>query len=362
MALRKITDPSKYPNFTGGWRDLDTLSRPRSATVSTICPRRRARQYYPYEEITTPRQWRATSCVPDPAGSGAKAEEINALIAADYDIYESVGCDDQGTVLFTGYYTPIFDGSYQQSAQFRYPLYKAPADLVKGSDGQTLGRRSADGKLTTYPARAEIEQSGMLKGQELVWLSDPFEAYIAHVQGSAKIRLPDGQIITVGYAANNGHDYVSVAAQLVADGKIASDHISLAAMIDYFKAHPDEVDAYVRANPRFVFFQSSEGTPRGSLNEPVIPWRTIATDKTIFPRGCLAFLSTTVPQIQGGQMSVRTFEGFALDQDTGGRSAPPVGATSTWVRATRPGNWRARLQEAGSTTSSPSRRSRHRSL
>lgn len=317
MALRKITDPSKYPNFTGGWRDLDTLKAAIRNSLNYLS-KASSKQYYPYEEITHAQAVASLHAFLTLLDSGAKAEEINALIAADYDIYESVGCDDQGTVLFTGYYTPIFDGSYQQSAQFRYPLYKAPADLVKGSDGQTLGRRSADGKLTTYPARAEIEQSGMLKGQELVWLSDPFEAYIAHVQGSAKIRLPDGQIITVGYAANNGHDYVSVAAQLVADGKIASDHISLAAMIDYFKAHPDEVDAYVRANPRFVFFQSSEGTPRGSLNEPVIPWRTIATDKTIFPRGCLAFLSTTVPQIQGGQMSVRTFEGFALDQDTGG--------------------------------------------
>ncbi|MEN6334259.1 MAG: 3D domain-containing protein, partial [Phycisphaerales bacterium] len=75
--------------------------------------------------------------------------------------------------------------------------------------------------------------------------------------------------------------------------------------------------------PRFVFFQSSEGTPRGSLNEPVTPWRTIATDKSIFPRGCLAFLATTLPQVQDGQMSVRTFTGFALDQDTGGAIRAP---------------------------------------
>lgn len=163
----------------------------------------------------------------------------------------------------------------------------------------------------------------MLKGQELVWLSDPFEVYIAHVQGSAKVRLPDGQIITVGYAATNGHEYASVAERLVSDGRIPSDRISLATMIDYFKANPHEVNMYVQVNPRFVFFQSGEGTPRGSLNEPVIPWRTIATDKSIFPRGCLAFLTTTLPQLQDGGISIGTYDGFALDQDTGGAIRAP---------------------------------------
>jgi membrane-bound lytic murein transglycosylase A len=322
LALRKIEDPSKYPDFTGGWRDLDTL---RAAIRNSLnyLSKASSRQYYPYGQITHAQAVASLNEFLGLLDSGATAGEINALIQADYDVYESVGCDDQGTVLFTGYYTPIFDGSYQQTARFQYPLYKAPQDLVKGADGQTLGRRGADGKLTPYPPRAEIEQSGMLKGQELVWLSDPFETYIAHVQGSAKIRLPDGQIITVGYVANNGHEYASVATRLVADGKIAADHISLATMIEYFKAHPDEVNSYVQTNPRFVFFQSSEGTPRGSLNEPVIPWRTIATDKSIFPRGCLAFLMTTLPQVQGGQMSIRTFDGFVLDQDTGGAIRAP---------------------------------------
>ncbi|HON90628.1 MAG TPA: MltA domain-containing protein [Sedimentisphaerales bacterium] len=317
LALRKIDDPSRYPDFTRGWRDLDTLKAAIRNSLNYLS-KASSKQHYPYGQITHDQAVASLQAFLSLLDSGARADEINALIAVDYDVYESVGCDDLGTVLFTGYYTPIFNGSYEQTDTFRYPLYKVPPDLVKDADGQTLGRRWADGKLAPYPSRAEIEVSGMLKGQELIWLSDPFEVYIAHVQGSAKIRLPDGRIVTVGYAANNGHDYVSVAAKLVADGKIASDHISLATMIEYFKAHPEDVDTYVRMNPRFVFFQSSEGTPRGSLNEPVIPWRTIATDKSIFPRGCLAFLSTTLPQVQDGRMSIQAFEGFALDQDTGG--------------------------------------------
>ncbi len=163
----------------------------------------------------------------------------------------------------------------------------------------------------------------MLDGQELLWLSDPFEVYIAHVQGSAKVRLPDGRIVTAGYAANNGQEYVSVARQLLADGKIPRDRISLAAMIEYFKSHPGEVDQYVRKNPRYVFFQIGEGSPRGCLNEPVTPWRTIATDKSIFPRASLAFLSAPLPQMEGGATVLRPHEDFVLDQDAGGAIRAP---------------------------------------
>lgn len=317
LALRKIEDPSKYPDFTGGWRDLDSLKSAIRNSLNYLS-KASSKQYFPYDRITHAEAVASLDEFLKLLDSAARPEEVNGLILANFDVYESVGCDDQGTVLFTGYYTPIFNGSYTQTAEFKYPLYKAPQDLVKGADGRTLGRRGADGQLTPYPSRAEIERSGMLKGQELIWLSSSFETYIAHVQGSAKVRLSNGQIVTVGYAANNGHEYASVAAQLVEDGKIASDRISLATMIDYFEAHPDEVDAYIRTNPRFVFFQSSEGTPRGSLNEPVTPWRTIATDKSIFPRGGLAFLTTTLPQMQGGQISTRKYDGFVLDQDTGG--------------------------------------------
>jgi membrane-bound lytic murein transglycosylase A len=89
-------------------------------------------------------------------------------------------------------------------------------------------------------------------------------------------------------------------------------------MIEYFKRNPGEVDQYVRRNPRYVFFQIGEGPPRGCLNEPVTAWRTIATDKSIFPRACLAFLSAPLPQMEGAATVLRPHDGFVLDQDAGG--------------------------------------------
>ncbi|MCX5644398.1 MAG: MltA domain-containing protein [Phycisphaerae bacterium] len=317
LALRKITDPTRIPDFAPGWRDLDGLKTAIRNSLNYLNKPSSA-QFFPYEDIHRDGAVKTLEAFLKIADSGTRSDEINGVIRSTFDVYESVGCDDKGTVLFTGYYTPIFDGSMERTTRFRYPLYKAPDNLVKGPDGQTLGRRAASGELTPYPPRAAIEDSGMLKGQELVWLDDPFKVYIAHVQGSAKIRLPGLKLITIGYAANNGHEYQSVAKMLIDDGRIPGDRMSLGVMIDYFSAHPDEVDKYVRKNPRYVFFQIGEGAPHGSLNEPVMPWRTIATDKSIFPRGCLAFLSTTLPQMTGDSIVKQPYGGFALDQDTGG--------------------------------------------
>ena len=94
-------------------------------------------------------------------------------------------------------------------------------------------------------------------------------------------------------------------------------------MIAYFKSNPNLVDTYVWRNPRFVFFKIQDGEPRGSLNEQVIPLRTIATDKSIFPRGCLTFISTRLPREAGGTVSNQFYSGFALDQDTGGAIRAP---------------------------------------
>ena len=181
----------------------------------------------------------------------------------------------------------------------------------------------SDGRIMPYPQRAVIEAAGILKGKELIWLGDAFETYIAHVQGSAKVRLPDGRLQTVGYAANNGHEYRSVGQEMVKDGVIGSDQLSLSAMIDFFKQNPDMVDTYVRRNPRFVFFREEQGEARGSLNEEVTPMRTIATDKSIFPRGCLGFISTNLPMARAGSVVTQPFSGFVLDQDTGGAIRAP---------------------------------------
>lgn len=293
LALRKV-DPSQIPDFTSAGLNLDDL-RVAVGNSLNFLGKPSSKRYFPSGEITHSRVVESLTEFAALLDSGLFGQELNAAIRGKFDVYTSVGYDDAGTVLFTGYYTPIFEGATEPSDRFRYPLYKQPKDLVKGSDGIVLGRREADGQITQYPQRAVIENANMLRGSELVWLSDPFEAYIAHVQGSAKIKMPDGRIETYGYTAANGHEYKSIGKEMIRDGVVSKAGLSLGAMIDYFRAHADQVTMYTWRNPRYVFFKKEAGSPRGCLNEPVISMRSIATDKSIFPRGALAFLSVSLP-------------------------------------------------------------------
>ena len=307
LALRKITDPNQIPDYTVACSDTDRLQEALANSLNYMA-KPSSKKFYPYGDITYERALRSLRELQNLVALKLSPQQMNAVLRERFDTYISVGCDDQGTVLYTGYYTPILDGSPVRTDRFKYPLYKPPADLLKGPDGTILGQRGPNGQIRQYPSRADIQKSNILAGNELVWLSDPFEAYIVHVQGSAKIRMPNGQIETVGYAGHNGWEYQGIVYKMIADGKLADKNINLKGMIDYFKAHPDEVDMYVNKNPRFVFFRSENGDPRGSLNERVIPFRTIATDKTIYPRAMFAFVSASLDRPVG----------FALDQDTGG--------------------------------------------
>ena len=321
-ALRKIVDPYQIPDFSLASLDLTNLRGAVDKSLNYLS-KPSSKSFFPIDDITHQRAVKSLETFADLLDSGLRGPALNQAIREKFDVYISVGCDNQGTVLFTGYYTPIFDGTEQTDSSYRYPLYKKPDDLVKSPDGQILGRRLANGSTIPYPTRSVIEDTKMLTGNELIWMKDPFEVYIAHVQGSAKIRLPDGTLQTVGYAANNGHEYKGISKQMLDDGVISKNQLSLAAMIDYFKRNMSKVSYYTRLNPRYVFFKKEQGPPRGSLNEPVTAYRTIATDKSIFPRGSLTFISTHLPMNRGGVVRNELYSGFAFDQDTGGAIRAP---------------------------------------
>jgi membrane-bound lytic murein transglycosylase A len=325
LALRKITNPAEIPDFTDACHNLSNLSIAIDNSLDYL-KKPSTKQFFPYAGITHQQVVNSLNAFKDLLNSGLTGRQLNDAIRQRFDVYMSVGCDDAGTVLFTGYYIPIFDGSTVKTARFQYPLYRQPDDLVKGNNGQILGRKSPNGQITPYPARAEIENSNMLAGNEIVWLDDPFKCYIAQVQGHAIIRMPDGRLVTYGYAANNGHEYKSIIKELINEGKIPPDRVSMASMMDYFKGNTALVRQYTQLNPRFVFFtQYATGTGGlyGHLNEPVTPYRSIATDKSVFPRASLTFFTTKLPRQLAGQTYIDPYAGFALDQDAGNAIRAP---------------------------------------
>ena len=119
-------------------------------------------------------------------------EALQAAVLQEFDLFQSVGKDGQGTVSFTGYFEPTYRASRTPTAEYRYPLYRLP-NLAQWSKPQ--------------PTRAQLEgtdglqgEKGRLRGLELVWLRDRLEAYLVQVQGSARLQLTDGTTLSVGVA------------------------------------------------------------------------------------------------------------------------------------------------------------------
>jgi membrane-bound lytic murein transglycosylase A len=333
VALRKIS-PDQYPDFAPAFANANLVGVEKAIGHSIdYLSRGSTRGYFPYLDIDHPRAVATLHKLREIvkrelSGTRTTPSAINAEIAANFEVYKSVGAPDPSggfteRVLFTGYYTPILEASLTRQGPYQYPIYKRPADLVTDPiSGEVFGRKMPDGSTQPYPKRGEIEQTGMLNGQELAWLKDRFDAYIVHIQGSGKLRLPDGRMMEVGYAGNNGYTPVSVALELVKDGHIPRAELNLTSVRTYFRNNPQAMDRYLPMNPRFVFFTESKGGPYGSLNVPVTPFASIATDKAVYPRAMPAFLMVPVP-MGGGGGAMTDFRGFMLDQDTGGAIRAP---------------------------------------
>ena len=243
--------------------------------------------------------------------SSRSPAELQAAVNREFIFYKSVGKDEQGTVLFTGYFEPIYAASQKPSAEYRYPLYRLPADF--------------DRWPKPHPTRTEIEgDDGLgtkspLRGRELVWLRDRLEAFLIHVQGSARLQMPDGKLMTVGYAGKTNYPYVSVGRELVKDGKLPLEGLTLPVLIDYFRASPAELNQYLPRNQSVVFFKETYGAPAmGSIGVPVTAERSIATDKSLMPPGALALINAPIPYSNpDGQLESRMVNRYVLDQDTG---------------------------------------------
>ena len=238
----------------------------------------------------------------------ASIEEKKNQIRQEFDIYKVAGDDEYGGVLFTGYYEPLLDGSLTPTDKYKYPLYKSPPDLVMKaiSKNETKISRMKNGEAVPYYTRREIDVEGVLKGRglELLWVADPVELFTLHIQGSGKIKLEDGRMLTVSYAQNNGRPFRIINNRNVKNFLKSKQEEELFEILSY--------------NERYIFFRFVE-EPLGSLGQPVTPDRSIATDPDYFPQGALAFIRLRKPVFDAeGNISQRVpFSRFVLSQDKG---------------------------------------------
>jgi membrane-bound lytic murein transglycosylase A len=229
-----------------------------------------------------------------------------------------------GRAFATGYYEPELEGS--RTAQPGYaPIYRVPSDLVRctKADGTTgRGRVAPDGHCVLYFTRAEIEDGALRgRGLELAWAKDPVDLFFLEIQGSGRVQMPDGSVMRVGYAGQNGRDYVAIGRLLRERGILPPGGANMQAIRDWIRANPAEGRALMRENPSFVFFRELTGPgPLGSINVPVSPRATVAVDPRFVPYGAPVFLTLDRPEANG----------IWVAQDTGGAIKGPNRFDTFW--------------------------------
>jgi membrane-bound lytic murein transglycosylase A len=223
-------------------------------------------------------------------------------------------------VLFTGYYLPTLPARRTRDAHFRFPVLGRPPDLVTVGLAdlgapcacrESLVGRVVNGGLKPYFSRREIDEGAGRGGTVLAWVEDDVGLFFLQIQGSGVLTFPDGSSRTIGFAASNGHPYVSIGRVLVERGALTLDQASMQGIRRWIDAHPGERDRVLHANPRYVFLRELNGPPVGSLGIAVTGGRTIATDPSVYPPGALALVRVPPAASSPG------ITGLVFNQDAG---------------------------------------------
>ena len=228
-----------------------------------------------------------------------------------------------GKAFATGYYEPAIAGVRTRRAGFDVPVYGLPGDLVRAKVGdapptdkgvQPLGRYDADGSFVPYHDRAAIEEGALMgRGLEIGWAADPVELFFLQVQGSGRLIAPDGAVIRIGYAGQNGWPYTGIGGVMRERGLLGSGPGqyagSMQGIMQYIHDNPEDGRALMRLNQSYVFFKELTGDgPLGALNVPVRARDSVAADPLFVPLGAPVFLT----------LDRREANGLWVAQDTGG--------------------------------------------
>ena len=236
--------------------------------------------------------------------------------------FETVKVGD-GKAFVTGYYEPEIAGVKTRQPGFDVPVYGLPPDLVRAKVGdvpanengtQPLGRYDENGVFVPYYDRAAIDAGALAnKGYEIAWAADPVELFFLQVQGSGRLKAPDGSVLRIGYAGQNGLPYTGIGSVMRAQGLIGTEpgqySGSMQGIMQYIRDNPEEGKALMEQNQSYVFFKLGGGDgPYGALGVPVRGGDSVAADPSFVPLGAPVILSLDRTEANG----------LWVAQDTGG--------------------------------------------
>ena len=235
----------------------------------------------------------------------------------------------------TAYYRPRLPASRERAPGFETPLHARPPDLVNLRGPDMRYGRIVDGLPHPYHDRAAI-QGGALDsmGLEIAWLRDPVDAFVAHVQGSARLDMTDGTSLDVTYAAKSGHPYTSLGAVLLRrlrerdpstrPGDVTADRLS-----EWMRALPRaELDAFLALNRSYIFFAvvppvpgyGPDVGPVAAAKVPLITERSLAVDRTLHSFGLPFWIAPDDP-LPGEDRPLRL---LTVAHDTGSAIVGPA--------------------------------------
>jgi len=257
----------------------------------------------------------------------------------------------------TGYYEPIVDGTREETAEFKYPLYRKPPNLLPGgrmlaSQFSSRGRKAKRVKrrLVPFHDRAAIDD-GVLAGRnlEICWLKDPIDAFFIHIQGSVRVRLEDGKTLRLNYLAQNGHPYTAVGKFLIERKIVPKEEMSMDRIRQWMEANPEEGRELRRKNRSYIFFRETHladnEEPFGAQGVSLTPGRSIAVDRNLHVYGTPFFIAAELP-IESEQPTT-PFRRLMVAQDTGGAIIGPARADIYFGAGDEAGSISGRLRHAG---------------
>jgi membrane-bound lytic murein transglycosylase A len=218
---------------------------------------------------------------------------------------------EAGSGFLTGYFEPEYRGSLQRSATYATPLLALPEGLGD----------------TPLPDRAAIEDGALGEtARPVVFLADPIEAFLVHVQGSARIRLDDGRVLRLAFAGRNGQPYTSIGRVLSERENIPPTQMDMAGLVAWLRMHPGEAREVMRLNRSYIFFRIAQDLkpgegPVGGAGVPLTPGRSLAIDQRLWSYGLPVWLEGTLPSAEGGEERLRR---LTIAQDTGSAIKGPA--------------------------------------
>ncbi len=347
------TPPPAKPLQQANWGDLPGWSEDDPAAVwpgfLQSCRGMAGKSYWPL--------WSAV-CEDAKSVPAKDSQAVRRFLETRMEPFLLTNADGSTSGMITGYYEPLLRGSRKQTTQYSQPVLGVPSDLLTIDLSEVapelknlrLRGRLQGNKVIPYYSRAEIVGQNPAKNpadQVLLWVDDAVELFFLQIQGSGRVRLPDGNMVRIGYADQNGHPYKAIGRVLADRGEIPIEQASMQGIQAWARANPEKLDGILNANPSYVFFREVPGKgnaqegPQGALGVPLTPERSIAVDPRNIPLGAPVFLATTRPN------SAEPLNRLMLAQDTGGAIRGVVRADFFWGFGANAGAQAGRMKQQG---------------